>query len=127
MKKKILVVDDEIEQIEFASTILEENGYFPISASDGLEGMRLVRKEKPDLILLDIMMPEKGGVGMYRELKSGETTKDIPIVIVTGVTRGRGFDDKMVTGSGDIAAPDGYIEKPMNPDAVVKVINDLLS
>jgi CheY-like chemotaxis protein len=84
MKKKILVVDDEIEQIEFASTILEENGYFPISASDGLEGMRLVRKEKPDLILLDIMMPEKGGVGMYRELKSGETTKDIPIVIVTG-------------------------------------------
>lgn len=127
MKKKILVVDDEIEQIEFASTILEENGYFPISASNGLEGMRLVRKEKPDLILLDIMMPEKGGVGMYRELKSGETTKDIPIVIVTGVTRGRGFDDEMVTGSGDIAAPDGYIEKPMNPDAVVKVINDLLS
>jgi CheY-like chemotaxis protein len=89
--------------------------------------MRLVRKEKPDLILLDIMMPEKGGVEMYRELKSGETTKDIPIVIVTGVTRGRGFDDKIVTGSGDIAAPDGYIEKPMNPDAVVKVINDLLS
>jgi len=127
MKDKILIVDDEPEQIDFASTILEENGYLAVSASNGLEGMRLVRNEKPDLILLDIMMPKKGGIQMYQELKKDGATSNIPVVIVTGVTRGSDFDVNMVTQSDDVPAPDGYIEKPMNPDALVKVINDLLS
>ncbi|MBW2107296.1 MAG: response regulator [Deltaproteobacteria bacterium] len=127
MNKKILIVDDEPEQIDFASTILEENGYIPISATNGMDGMKMVRSEKPALILLDIMMPRQGGVGMYRELKQDEATKDIPVVIVTGVTRGGGFDEHMVTQGDELPAPDGYIEKPMNPDAVVKLIHDLLS
>jgi CheY-like chemotaxis protein len=127
MKRKILIVDDEPEQIDFASTILEENGYIPISASNGTEGMRLVRTKTPDLILLDIMMPEKGGIGMYQELKRDDATKDIPVVIVTGVTRGGGFDENMVTQSSDLPAPDGYIEKPMSPNAVLKVLHELLS
>jgi len=127
MKKKILIVDDEREQIDFASTILEEHGYLAISASNGVEGMNLVRTETPDLILLDIMMPEKGGIGMYQELKKDGVTRNIPVVIVTGVTRGRNFDDQMVRQSRDVPPPDGYIEKPMNPDAVIKLVNDLLS
>ena len=127
MKKKILIVDDEPEQIEFASTILEENGYIAISASNGVEGMHVVRTESPDLILLDIMMPAKGGIGMYQELKRDEATRNIPVVIVTGVTRGTDFDDQMVRQSHDVPPPDGYIEKPMNPDAVIKLVNDLLS
>ena len=98
-----------------------------MSASDGAEGMKLVRKENPDLILLDIMMPKRGGIGMYQELKKDETTRNIPVVIVTGVTRGSEFDVHMVTQGEDMPAPDGYIEKPMNPEAVVKVISDLLS
>ena len=88
MKKKILIVDDEPEQIAYASTLLEQNGYAAISASNGAEGMNLVRTQMPDLILLDIMMPEKGGISMYQELKKDKTTRDIPVVIVTGVTRG---------------------------------------
>ena len=127
MKKKILIVDDEPEQIDFASTILEENGYITISASNGIEGMKLVRTEAPDLILLDIMMPQKGGVGMYQELRNDAATRNIPVVIVTGVTRGRDFDDQMVTQSHDVPSPDGYIEKPMNPEAVIKLVNGLLS
>jgi CheY-like chemotaxis protein len=127
MKNKILIVDDEPEQIDFASTILEENGYLAVSASNGLEGMRLVRNEKPNLILLDIMMPKKGGIQMYQELKKDGATSNIPVVIVTGVTRGSDFDANMVTQSDDVPAPDGYIEKPMNPDALIKVINGLLS
>lgn len=126
MAEKILIVDDEPEQIDFASTILEENGYIPISATNGVDGMKMVRSEKPALILLDIMMPGQGGVGMYRELKRDETTRDIPVVIVTGVTRGGDFDEHMVTQGDELPGPDGYIEKPMNPDAVVKLIKDLL-
>ncbi len=62
MPKKILVVDDEPDSVDFVSSILEENGYDYISAYDGVEGLELVRKEKPDLILLDLIMPEKSGI-----------------------------------------------------------------
>lgn len=127
MGKKILIVDDEPEQIDFASTVLEENGYMPISAMNGIEGMKKVKTEKPDLILLDIFMPERGGIGMYRDLKKNEETKNIPVIIITGVGRGAHFNDLVVRQGEDIPAPDGYIEKPMNPDAVLKLLSDLLS
>jgi CheY-like chemotaxis protein len=127
MKKKILIVDDEPEQIEFAAMVMQENGYIPISASDGEEGMKKVHTEKPDLILLDILMPEKGGLGMYRDLKQNEETRNIPVVIVTGVARGGDFQDRMIRQDENLPPPDGYIEKPMNPDAVGKLVNDLLS
>ena len=124
---KILIVDDEPEQIEFASTLLEENGYIPISATNGVEGMKMVKTEKPDLILLDILMPEKSGIGMYHDLKHDEETKNIPVIIVTGVARGGDFDDLMMRQDKALPPPDGYIEKPMNPDDVLKLVSDLLS
>ncbi|NVM21634.1 MAG: response regulator [Desulfobacterales bacterium] len=127
MGKKILVVDDEPEQIDFASIVLEENGYVPISAANGIDGMKKAKAEKPDLILLDILMPERGGIGMYQELRQSDETKNIPVVIVTGVARGGHFEEFMLTQGQDIPAPDGYIEKPMNPDVVLKLIGELLS
>jgi CheY-like chemotaxis protein len=127
MKKKILIVDDEPEQIEFAAMVMQENGYIPISASDGEEGMKKVHTEKPDLILLDILMPEKGGLGMYRDLKQNEKTRNIPVVIVTGVARGGDFYERMIRQDENLPPPDGYVEKSMNPDAVGKLVNDLLS
>jgi CheY-like chemotaxis protein len=126
MAKKILIVDDEVEQIDFASAILEASGYTLISAMDGNEGMKKAKAEKPDLILMDIMMPEQGGIGMYQNLKHDEDTKNIPVIIVTGITRGGRFDDLLVRQDRDIPAPDGYIEKPMNPEAVLKMVGDLL-
>ena len=127
MAKKILIVDDEVEQIEFASVVLESSGYVPITAMDGREGMEKAKAEKPDLILMDIMMPEQGGIGMYQNLKHDDETKDIPVVIVSGVSRGGRFDDIMVRQNQDIPAPDGFIEKPMNADAMLKLISDLLA
>lgn len=127
MGKKILIVDDEPEQIDFASTLLEENGYVPISAANGKEGMKKVKSEKPDLILLDILMPERGGIGMYQDLRHGEETKNIPVVIVTGLSRGGNFEDFMLRQGEDIPPPDGYVEKPMNPDVVLQLVSNLLS
>jgi CheY-like chemotaxis protein len=125
--KTILIVDDEPEQIEFASTVLEENGYIPIGASNGAEAMKIVKREKPGLILLDILMPEKSGIGMYHNLKHDEETRDIPVIIVTGVARGGHFNDLMMRQGEALPPPDGYIEKPMNPDDVLKLVTDLLS
>jgi CheY-like chemotaxis protein len=127
MGKKILIVDDESEQIDFVSTLLEENGYVPISATNGIDGMKKVKAEKPDLILLDILMPERGGIGMYQDLRHGEETKNIPVVIVTGLARGGNFEDFMLRQGQDISPPDGYVEKPMNPDVMLQLVSNLLS
>ena len=127
MKKKVLIVDDEPEQIEFASTLLHENGYIPIGALNGVEGMKKAKAEKPDLILLDILMPERGGIGMYQDLKQDDETKNIPVVIVTAAARGGHFDEVIITQGGTLPPPDGFFEKPMNPDIVLKLVRDLLS
>ena len=132
MGKKILIVDDQVQQINFTSTVLEENGYIPISAMDAEEAMKKVKAEKPDLILLDILMPKRGGIAMYHDLKHDEETKNIPVIIVTGVAKvdsgvGAHFKYIMMRQDQDTPAPDGYIEKPMNADAMLKMVSDLLS
>jgi len=126
MAKKILIVDDEPGAIDYASAVLEENGYQAISAEDGLEGMEKARAEKPDLILLDIMMPGKGGIAMYRDLRKDEETKDIPVIIITGVARGQRFEESMMKKAPGIPLPDGYIEKPMKPEGLLEAVKDAL-
>lgn len=127
MAKKVLIVDDEPEAIEFASVVLEENGYIPVGAADGIEGMEKAERERPDLILLDIMMPGKGGIAMYRELRSLEATRDIPVIIITGVSRGERFEERMLRQDPEMSPPDGYIEKPMKAEVILKLVNKVLS
>ncbi len=126
MVKRVLIVDDEPEAIDFATAVLEENGYLAISAEDGVEGMEKVKTEKPDLVLLDIMMPGKGGIAMYRDLRKDEETKDIPVIIITGVARGQRFEESMMRKDPHIPLPDGYIEKPMKPEGLLKLVEELL-
>jgi CheY-like chemotaxis protein len=126
MAKKILIVDDEPAAIDYASAVLEENGYLAISAEDGLEGMEKARVENPDLILLDIMMPGKGGIAMYQDLRKDEETKDIPVIIITGVARGQRFEESMMRKAPGIPLPDGYIEKPMKPEGLLEAVKDVL-
>jgi CheY-like chemotaxis protein len=126
MAKRVLIVDDEPEAIDFATAVLEENGYLAISAEDGVEGMEKVKAEKPDLVLLDIMMPGKGGIAMYRDLRKDEETKDIPVIIITGVARGQRFEESMMRKDPHIPLPDGYIEKPMKPEGLLELIGKLL-
>ena len=126
MAKKILIVDDESEAIDYASAVLEENGYIAIGAEDGIEGIEKVRAEKPDLVLLDIMMPGKGGIAMYRDLRKKQETKDIPVIIITGVARGQRFEESMMRKDPHIPLPDGYIEKPMKPEGLLRLVEKLL-
>jgi CheY-like chemotaxis protein len=126
MAKRVLIVDDEPEAIDFATAVLEENGYLAISAEDGVEGMEKVKAERPDLVLLDIMMPGKGGIAMYRDLRKDEETRDIPVIIITGVARGQRFEESMMRKDPHIPLPDGYIEKPMKPEGLLKLVEELL-
>lgn len=141
MPKKILIVDDEPDVLTYLSSVLEENGYASVSAKDGVEGLEVLRKEKPDLVLLDLMMPKKSGITMFQELRKDETLSNIPVVIVTGVSEVTGVDfrnfmykqplrdeKKFVetTGLTKYTIPDGYIEKPISPDELIKVVKEAL-
>ena len=84
-KKDILVVDDEKDIVEFLTQLLEDNGYQVRSAHDGLAAMNLVVEKKPDLILLDLQMPEETGTGLYRKLQHKKEYKDIPVIVISGL------------------------------------------
>lgn len=83
--KNILVVDDERDVVEFMRDLLEDNGYGVTVAYDGVEAMEKLKSENPDLILLDLQMPEETGTDLYRKLRHRSDLKDIPVIIVSGL------------------------------------------
>ena len=129
MKKKVLTVDDEYQIREFVSTLLEEHGYVPLQARNGEEAMDTIRKNKPDLIILDVLMPRKSGIKLYRELKTTESLKEIPVIIYSGIAR-RTFMRSQANPSEDegegLPQPEAYIEKPAKANAIAKVIKKFL-
>jgi len=125
--KRILVVDDESDVVEYLSTFLQDKGYQTLSASDGEQASQSVRKEKPDLVTLDITMPNKSGVRFYREMKENDDLKKIPIIIVTGVT-GFGGDpegfNRFISSRKQVPPPEGFMAKPIDRDALLKMVKD---
>ena len=110
-KKKIIIIDDEPDIVTFLTVLLQDNGYETISAGNGREGLETIRAERPDLVLLDITMPEKSGVRCYREMRENPDLKPIPIVIVTGVAK----DFKnFISTRRQVPPPDGFVEKPID-------------
>jgi CheY-like chemotaxis protein len=84
-KQHVLVVDDEKDIVEFLTQLLDDNGYRVSSANDGVAAMEVISKEKPDLILLDLQMPEETGTGLYRKLHHKKEYKDIPVIVISGM------------------------------------------
>ena len=129
-RKKILVVDDEPNVVAYLETLLQDNGYDTVSAANGLEGMEKVRDEKPDLITLDISMPEESGVRFFRELKEDPDLSGIPVIIVTGVTGYGGKPEdfqKFISSRKKIPPPEGFVPKPIDRDELLKGVTSLLS
>lgn len=124
MPKRILVIDDEPDMIAFLATLLEDNGYETISAVDGEEGLEKVKSEKPDLITLDLLMPNKTGIKMFRELRKDAEIADTPVVMVTGFGKDDvpSMDFKEWVQKRAIRAPEAYIEKPVDKDVLLDAI-----
>jgi len=121
--KKILVVEDEPDVMTYLVTFFEDNGFNVITATDGKVGFEKAKTENPDLISLDITMPEESGVRMYRNLHENSSTKDIPVVIVTGVS---GEFKSFIESRKQIDPPAGYFEKPIDRDAVLAKVKEIL-
>ncbi|NVL89996.1 MAG: response regulator [Desulfobacterales bacterium] len=129
MGRTVLAVDDEVQTRDFVSTVLEENGYTPILAEDGEQAMEIIRQNKPDLVILDIMMPRQSGIKMYRELKSAESLRDIPVIIYSGLPRRTLLRAQaaLTQSSGEsVPEPDAYLEKPVTPERLEATIKKIL-
>ncbi len=129
-KKRVLVVDDEMDMRIFISTVFETNGYEALSARDGKEGLKKAIEKKPDLIILDIMMPGEGGVLMFRHLKEDENLKDIPVVILSGVGKDTFYhyiNMSRIKPENAISEPEAYIEKPPEPENLLNTAKSILS
>lgn len=122
-KKKILVIDDDEDIVTFLTTLLQDNGYATNAARDGQEGLEKTRAERPDLVLLDITMPEKSGVKYYREVRDDSELRTIPVVIVTGIS----FEFKrFISTRSQVPPPDGYITKPVDKQELLDTVRKLL-
>ncbi|MFH1269839.1 MAG: response regulator [Candidatus Omnitrophota bacterium] len=119
-KKKILIVDDEKVLVETVTLRLEASGYEVIFAYDGFEGLEKAKKEKPDLIILDLMLPRMDGYKVCGLLKVDTRYKKIPIIMFTA--RAQESDKKM----GKEVGADAYITKPFEPRELLEKINELI-
>lgn len=106
MSKKILVVDDETDVRRFLTAVLEKRGYQTLSAADGREAFEIAARERPDLVILDLMMPNQSGTDFYRRLMKDRALADTPIIVVSGLA-GRHLALK---------EPFAVFDKPIDPD-----------
>lgn len=110
-KKKVLVVDDEQDVLIFLTALFEDSGYETVTAKDGVQAWKQIESEKPDLITLDMSMPEQSGVRTFRDIKAHDTYKAIPIIIVTGIGEPmQNFLSRMRNSP----QPEGFVSKPID-------------
>jgi len=129
MSKRVLVVDDDPDVRLFNTTVLEENGYTPLVATNGQEGLEIIREEVPDLVILDVMMPKQSGIRLYRELKTDKALKKIPVIILSGIAEKtflRSQNALTEFGGEEVPPPETYIEKPVEPDELADVVKKVL-
>ncbi|MCG6909362.1 MAG: response regulator [Deltaproteobacteria bacterium] len=128
-QKKVLVVDDDPDVRLFNTTVVEENGFIPIEAANGEEGLKRLKEEKPDLVILDVLMPRQSGIRFYRELKTDAAFKDINVIILSGIAQKTFLrSQKALTefGGDVVPEPEVYLEKPVEPEVLTAAIKKFL-
>ncbi len=125
-KSKILIVDDDIDFVEYAKTILESKPYETIIAHEGEEGLKKALEEKPDLILLDVIMPVKDGFTAAEQLKKDPRLSKIPVVMLTSFSS-RGQGSGIPLGKGYLLETEDYIEKPVTSKELLTRIEAILA
>jgi two-component system response regulator VicR len=120
-RKMIVCIEDEDEMIDLVKLILERKGFDLVGAIGGREGLDVVHKLKPDLVLLDLRMPEMDGWEVYRQMKADEEIKDIPVIVVTA----EGAEIDKVLGM-RVAGVQDYLVKPYSPKKLLQSVNKVL-
>ncbi|GAB4351728.1 MAG: hypothetical protein Kow0099_35870 [Candidatus Abyssubacteria bacterium] len=126
MGKKIAIIDDEQDIVTYLSSVLQDNGFEVCTATNANDGFELVRTQHPDLVCLDILMPEETGCSLFRRIKDDKTLQGIPVLIITGLNVQQDLS-RLFGNNGDRREPDGYIEKPIDLQALISAIQRLTS
>jgi CheY-like chemotaxis protein len=147
MAKRVLIIDDDQTIVKFLSVALSEHGYEPLSANDCNEGLQKVTQTKPDLIVLDVMMPGKSGFVMIKQLKKDDELKDIPVLMLSGIsdvldewedhkdeTAESPYDALRATlkkkihemREDGLLSPEMFLEKPVKTDAFIGKVRELI-
>ena len=121
--RKILIIDDEEDILTYLSAFFKDNKFEVITASNGRDGVKTALSEKPDIITLDISMPEESGVKALRELQNNSFTKNTPIIIITGVASDF---KRFIQDRKQVHTPEGYFEKPIDRNLLLKKVKELL-
>ncbi len=124
--KRVLIIDDDPDLVEAVSMLLEAEGMEPLAAYGGIEGLEIARAQKPDLIILDVMMEDKDGFAVAKEVSRDDKLRDIPVIMLTAVA-----EHAMDTSYAPQAAiksleADEWFDKPVDPAALVSRIKELL-
>lgn len=130
MKKTILLIDDEADIAEYIGAVLEDNGYRVVGAKPHDPIAQRVRDEKPDLVVLDVMMPQRSGVSIFRELRLQPDTKQLPVILISAMATEKEIQEKGMAaffGESDMAMPERFIEKPVRIPALLETVASLLS
>lgn len=120
VRPAILVVDDDMEMLDLLDSLLSEEGYTVLTAENGVEALEATHEHLPSLILLDIHMPEMDGLQVCKELKSDETTRPIPIVMLTVAGEMSEIEKAMRYGA------QTYVTKPCTREQILKIVRDIL-
>jgi CheY-like chemotaxis protein len=129
-KKKVLVVDDEIDMRIYISTVLKSSGFEAVTTREGSEAIRKAKESRPDLIVLDVMMPGEGGAETYRELKQDAQLQHIPVILMSAVKQDvflhylRMLNARL---SEPIPPPFTYLEKPVEPEDLAEAAKTALA
>ena len=122
--KTVLVVDDDPDAREYLSAVLQDNGFTATTANDGAEAIASLGQRVPDLVTLDITMPEKSGVAVYRKLREDERLKRVPVIIVTGISE---EFERFISTRRQVPPPEGYVSKPVDAEEFVRKVRKLLA
>ncbi len=123
MSAKILIIDDELDLRIYLRTLFRKAGYRTEEAQNGQEGVERAKSFQPDLITLDLMMPKKSGIRAYHDLRSTPATKNIPVLVLTGLSKQEEmFGEEMAA----IPPPEAIVEKPIERDSFLKLAERIL-
>lgn len=123
--KLILVVDDDTDLVEMVSMKLENENFRVVKAYDGIEALDRIKEERPDLIILDVMMPRKDGYTLCDELKNSEEYKSIIVILLTAVTEAIKTTNYTHVG-GKTTLADDFVTKPIDLDKLMEIVKDNL-
>lgn len=127
-KIKILVIDDELDMRIFLCNLLGTCGYVPIDAGNHREAMQKAKKEKPALIILDVMMPHEGGVQMYRDIQQDSDLRKVPVLMLSTIDRKTFLQYQRfhsMRKGWELPAPGAFLEKPLDAEELIETVRKL--